>query len=205
MGSGSPATKYSAIAWLGICVLAIAQNPAAGNTPLLESGHVQRDGRSTPYRIRRLPVSSFPELPTAIAAQLDQRGCMIPQTYQAHRPENVVHASLERAGSSDWAILCSAHGTVSLLVFFASAASDPATLASGLETQHLQVRDGSGALGFNWGIDPATPETVHQAQIGMANRPPRLDHDALADSVIDHSTVYRIYREHAWTVTPTAD
>jgi hypothetical protein len=205
MGSYGPATKYSAIALLGICFLATAQNPPADNTPLLESGHIQRDGHSTPYRIRRLPVSSFPDLPANIAAQLEQRGCMIPQTYQAHRPENVVHASLEHAGSSDWAVLCSVQGTVSLLVFFGSASSDPTTLASGLETQHLQGHGQNGLLGFNWAIDPATPEAVHQAQINMAHHPPRLDHDALADSVIDHSTVYRIYKEHAWTVTQTAD
>jgi hypothetical protein len=186
-----------------MCLFAAAQDldPAA----LLESGHVELNGRSMLYRIRRLPVSSFPDLPAAIAGQLDQRGCMIPQTYEAHRPENVVHASLERNGSSDWAVLCSARGTVSLLIFFGSAPGDAITLASGLETQHLQTHDASGVLGFNWGIDPATPDAVHEAQTSMTHRPPRLDHDALADSVIDHSTVYRIYAHHAWTVTPTAD
>ena len=56
-------------------------------------------------------------------------------------------------------------------------------------------------LGFNWGIDPASPEHVHEAQIGMSHRPPRLDHDALADSVIDHRTVYHFFAQNgAWTV-----
>ena len=64
---------------------------------LVRSGQIQVDGRSTPYVIRHLPVSSFPELPEAVAKALNERGCLIPQTYQAHRPENVVEASLERA------------------------------------------------------------------------------------------------------------
>jgi hypothetical protein len=103
-------------------------------------------GHSTPYLIRHLPVSSFPELPAGIVDLLNRRGCTIPQTYEAHRPENVVHASLEHAGSSDWAVLCSVQGTVSLLVFFNGASAggrtaQPVVLASALETERLQAHD----------------------------------------------------------------
>ena len=63
---------------------------------------------------------------------------MIPQTYEAHRPENVIHASLQRAGSSDWAVLCAAKGTVSLLVFFGSEPAAPMELASAQETERLR-------------------------------------------------------------------
>ena len=125
---------------------------------------------------------------------------MIPQTYEAHRPENVIHGSFEKAGSSDWAVLCSAEGTVSLLVFFASALEKPSILAAAPETQRLQVYDLTGILGFNWGIDPATPERVHEAQSNMNPRPPRLDHDALADSVVDYKTVYHYFTKNEWTV-----
>ncbi len=59
-------------------------------------------------------------------------------------------------------------------------------LASAPEKQRLQAYSGSAPLGFNWGIDPASPEQIHQAQIGSANLVLRdVDHDALADSVID--------------------
>src|SRR5208337_163203 len=174
-----------------------------------ETGQIVIPGRSTPYLIRHLPVSSFPELPTGIQDLLNRRGCLIPQTYEAHHPENVVHASLERAGSSDWAVLCSAEGTVSLLVFFGSrsaqAQGQPLVLVSALETERLQAHDPSGVLGFNWGIDPATPEQVHEAQFGMENRPPRLDHDALADSVVDRRTVYHFYAKSAWTLVEMPD
>src|SRR3569833_336683 len=84
-----------------------------------ESGKTSVDGKTVSYLIRRLPVHSFPDLPDAIVHTLTDRGCLIPQTYAAHRPENVVNASFDRAGSSDWAVLCSAQGKVELLVFFA--------------------------------------------------------------------------------------
>jgi hypothetical protein len=177
---------------------------------LTESGQIVVAGRSTPYLIRHLPVSSFPELPEGIVYLLNRRGCLIPQTYEAHHPENVVHASLERSGSSDWAVLCSVDGTVSLLVFFDREAAEistmgvgqseklPVVLAAAPETQRLQAHDPSGVLGFNWAIDPASPQQVHQAQIGMGHQPARLDHDALADSVVEHHTIYHFYAKSAW-------
>jgi hypothetical protein len=39
----------------------------------------------------------------------------------------------------------------------------------------------------------------------MSHPPPRLDHDALADSVIDRRTIYRVFAKGAWTVIDTRD
>jgi hypothetical protein len=190
-------------ALLCACLLVSAQQSDSAN--LNVSGQIILDGHSTPYIIRHLPISSFPDLPPSVQQQLDHRGCLIPQTYEAHSPENVVHASLERPGSSDWAILCSAQGTVSLLVFFSDGSSQPFTLASAPETERLQTHDPSGVLGFNWGIDPASPEQVHDAQLPMRHPPPRLDHDALADTLVDRHTVYHFYLKSAWIVLEMQD
>jgi hypothetical protein len=173
---------------------------AQQSSPLNTSGEVLVAGRSTPYLIRHLPISSFPDLPAAIQQALNRRGCLIPQTYEARKPENVVHASLERPGSSDWAVLCSVEGTVSLLVFLSRSPGEPVTLASAPETERLQQRDSTGTLGFNWAIDHASPEQVHQAQTGMDPRPPLLDHDALADTAVDRRTVYHYHAHGAWTL-----
>jgi hypothetical protein len=175
------------------------------DVPLIERGNLVVDGRSVPYLIRRLPVSSFPALPEQIADVLNRRGCMIPQTYEAHRPENVVHASLEKAGSSDWAVLCSAQATVSLLVFFGSAPGRPTVLATAPEKDRLQAHGADQSLGFNWGVDPASPEDVREAQANLGHRPFRPDHDALADSVIDGKTVYHFYAKDRWTLLDTPD
>jgi hypothetical protein len=169
------------------------------------SGETIINGRSTPYLIRHLPVNAFPQLPAAIQAELIRRGCLIPQTYEAHRPENVVHASLEHKDSSDWAVLCSENETVSLLVFLSSDLGEPTVLATAPETSRLQAHGSSGVLGFDWGIDPASPEQVHEAQLNMRHRPPRPDHDALADSIVDGRTIYRFYSHNAWTTLDTED
>ncbi len=199
--------KYATI--IPLLALALGSLAAGGQdssnstrpTPdqLAESGKVDADGHSSQYLIRRLPVSSFPDLPDTIADILTIRGCMIPQTYQAHHPENVIHASLERPGSSDWAVLCSTQGRVTLLVFFGSVPRKPVTLASAAETNRLQAHDSSRVLGFNWGIDPASPQQVREAQAGLEHRPPLVDHDALGETVLDKRTVYHFYGKSGWT------
>jgi hypothetical protein len=150
-------------------------------------------------------VSAFPQLPAAIDSALTERGCLIPQTYQAHHPENVIQASFERRGSADWAVLCSVRGTVSLLVFFGGRPAQPSVLASAPETERLASQPATGMLGFNWGIDPASPEQVHEAQLNLRRPPPRVDHDAVADTIIDQVTVFHYYSISNWTVLDTQD
>jgi hypothetical protein len=166
---------------------------------LITRGQVTLDGQSHAYVVRHLPPSSFPELPVTVAGALTERQCLIPQTYQAHRPENVIHGSFEKPDSSDWAVLCSANGNVSLLVFFGAAPGKPQALATAPETDRLQPEDPGGPLGFNWGIDTASPAAVREAQIGIMPRPPALDHDAIADSVIDRATIYHYFAKGVWT------
>ncbi len=201
----------SALLLLGLgTVLAAAQAPSslakvdsradAKANPFTESGQITANGRTTSYLIHHLPLSSFPDLPAPIADLLTRRGCMIPQTYEAHRPENVIHGALEHAGSADWALLCSVKGVVTLMVFFASAPDRPIVLATAPETQRLQPHGSSRALGFNWGIDPAPPGEIHDAQTGLDHRPPAPDHDALADTVVDYRTVYHLYTKGGWTL-----
>jgi hypothetical protein len=176
------------------------QPPTSQPPALTESGHTTIDGHAAAFTIHHLPPNAFPDLPAPISSLLASRGCLIPQTYQAHWPENLIHASLEHDGSSDWAMLCSSKGMVALLVFFASAPDHPIVLANASEADHLQPHGSAGILGFDWAIDRASPQQVHDARIGMKPRPSPTDHDALADSTIDGKTVYHFYSKGKWTL-----
>lgn len=190
------------MAMAGATTMQAAQWNAQPMPPLTEHGQVTVAGKPVAYVIRRLPVVSFPDLPAATAAALSARGCMIPQTYEAHQPENVVRGSLEQPGSQDWAVLCAVKGTVTLLVFFGSSPGTAMEIAKAPETERLQAHDPSGVLGFNWGIDAASPDDVHDAQAGLEPRPAPIGHDALADSVVEHRTIYHFYEKRAWTLLP---
>jgi hypothetical protein len=178
-----------------VAVLVRSQAPLRS---LTQTGQIVVAGEPHAYVLHYLPVTSFPQLPPRAAAELTRRGCLIPQTWQARRPENVIKASLEQPGSQDWAALCSVEGTVSLLVFFASG-SEPVVLAEAQELSRLRPIGVGIQYGFNWGIDPATPEQVHQAQAGLLPRPAWLDHDALADISLEGRTTYHFFTRGAWT------
>lgn len=181
------------------------QDSAAATQSFNESGKTNVNGKPVPYLIRRLPVDSFPDLPDPVAATLTQRGCLIPQTYQAHRPENVINASFDRAGSSDWAVLCSAHGTVELLVFFARRPGKAMTVATAPELDRIQRHDSSGVYGFDWGIDAVSPKQVREAQSGLERHPPAVDHDGIADTVLNQKTIYHFYAHDEWTKLDTPE
>ena len=168
------------------------------SNPFNESGRTSVDGKAISYIIRRLPVESFPDLPEAVSTALNGRGCLIPQTYQAHRPENVIHASFDRPGSSDWAVLCSAHGTTELLVFFERIPGKAMMVASAPELERIQRHGSTKIWGFDWGIDPVSPKNVHEAQSASEHHAQRVDHDALADSILEQKTVYHFYTNGQW-------
>jgi hypothetical protein len=186
------------------CICAAAQEPEDALKALVTTGQVTFRGQTRQYIVRHLPPSSYPGLPEAVAGELNRRGCLIPQTYAAHQPENAVQGSFQRADSTDWAVLCSVNGAVSLLVFFGGSAN-ATVLAASPEIERLQPHDSSGVLGFNWGIDAASPQAIHDARKGMSPRPARLDHDALADSIVDRKTIFHYFADNGWSLLDMPD
>ena len=142
------------------CSLVPAQRPEQTPAQLNVSGQIVIDGQPASYLIRHLPVSSFPGLPVELATLLNRRGCLIPQTYEAHHPENVIHASLERAGSSDWAVLCSTRGN---------------GLAAGLLFQRPGRVAGARRRAGNRAAASARPERCSRFQLGHRSRFARSD------------------------------
>lgn len=189
------------IAMLAAAALS-AQQPGPSVT-LVATGRQYFNGVELPYTIRHLPVSSFPDLPAPTANALTRRGCLIPQSYEAHHPENVIHGSFERPDSTDWAILCTEKdGKVSLLVFFSNDLGTPIHIAGTQELGLLQPLPSGKELGFGAAIDSASPERVHDAQNGLTPRPPRLDHDAVVLTFLERNTVYRYFSNGKWTLLP---
>jgi hypothetical protein len=43
--------------------------------------------------VRRLTPAAFPKLPVTIRHDLERRGCLVPQPYEARVPSNVIHGA----------------------------------------------------------------------------------------------------------------
>lgn len=184
------------------CVLAIAATAQVNATPppqteQIETGFTAIHGHPyVPYQIRLLPIFSFPLLPRVVALQLNRMGCMIPQTYEAREPENVIRGSFEKKGSSDWAVLCSVDHVSTLYVLFQSDPEHPIPL------RHQQD---SEWLGTEWSLD-------YGSAWGIARRPPRLmrpsdnaDHDGIEDAFIEQSSTVHYFSDGRWTTLDSSE
>jgi hypothetical protein len=146
--------------------------------------------RMKQYRIRLLPVSSFPQLPAPVVQQLDQRDCMIPQTYEAHQPENVIHGSFEKKGSDDWAVLCSVNHITTLYVFFQS---DP---GNALPLRHQPDTEW---LGVEWSLDYGSAWGIATRPAHLMNPKSNADHDGIEDAFVEHSSTVHYFQNGQWT------
>jgi len=178
--------------------------PSPGSGERIESGQIpSAAGKSVSWRIRLLPLSSFPELPAEVAAQLSRRQCMIPQTYEAMQPENVIHGAFHARGSSDWAALCSVEGTTTLYVFFAGKLDTPVALRSQPDTAWLGADPGQSVQGSAWGIATRTAEQLHSSPELRALL--TIDHDAIDDARLERTLTVRYYQGGKWLTVTTED
>jgi hypothetical protein len=171
--------------------------PGGSNIEQVEQGELQSPGGDrVNYRIRLLPVSSFPDLPAPIAAQLRSRRCMIPQTFEAQAPENVIRGAFRAAGSSDWAVLCSVAGSTTLYVFLAGQADAPLALRSQPDTAWLGAEPGSSIFGSAWGIAVRTAANLRASRQlhGAAD----FDHDGIEDARLERSATVRYCEAGRW-------
>jgi hypothetical protein len=188
--------------------LAAAQSEFSASTQSseqIETGRVRLPtGAEVVYRIRLLPLTSFPSLPPVVAAQLDERKCMVPQTYEARAPENVVRATLERKGSDDWAVLCSVNGATTLYVFFQSQLANPIALRHQRDTEWLGS-EVLGAYGSAWGISRRGPLQIRGARNSLFKGKNTIDHDGIEDTFLEKSSTTHYFQEGSWTTIESAN
>jgi hypothetical protein len=167
--------------------------------------------------ITRLGVSTFPELPSVFARELEALGCLIPQSFSDSLPHNVTHGSFGAAGQEDWAALCSRRGESVILVHWGGPAQCSREVReqtnrgfSGADRNLLQGI-GGGRIGFSRRI--TTTETYHDHgdqgdSAGVAEERPhdvKLDHDAIEDAFLGKASVVWYCKEGKWIALPGAD
>jgi hypothetical protein len=200
--------KHGTVAGLLSALLAASPTMAAqnalppGQVPVanaerIESGQVPSPGGDNiAYRIRLLPITSFPDLPAPVAAELSRRECMIPQSFEAKQPENVIHGSFRAPGSSDWAALCSSREVTTLYVFFASQSASPIALRSQPDSAWLGAEPGSSVFGSSWGI--AVRTSVELRASPELRRGLSIDHDAIDDARLERSLTIHYFQAGRW-------
>jgi len=146
------------------------------------------------YSVVRLPPTAFPELPKNVVAELERRGCTIPQPY-TNRKANVVRGEFAKPGQTDWAVLCSTQGSTSLLVFWNGSATNPVEFAKYSDNPgriDLFIR----SVGRKFIMD-------HYRAYG-GPKPPLIDHQGI-ESGGDSASVVLYYYRGKWLTLTGAD
>jgi hypothetical protein len=101
-------------------------------------------------KIRSLPPSAYPELPSGVVDELERRACQIPQI-QRHKRSNVIQGEFIRPGQADWAVLCMTKQDTSLLVFENGSERQPMEIARNRNTfRSWEIRAVAESFMLNW-------------------------------------------------------
>jgi hypothetical protein len=147
---------------------------------------------------RRLAPSEFSDLPQPVRAELDRRGCSIPQAYTGGPPHNVVRGAFRSAGQHDVAVLCSRARTSAILIFWGGDPRSASEIAAQPDANFLQ-EVAPGRIGFSRAIAAASPESIRQRSRRYADPlPPSVAHDGIHDAFIEKASVVWYWHEGKW-------
>jgi len=151
------------------------------------------DWRRADEAIDRLKPGDFPDLPAELRTALEQRGCTIPQPYDAGgQKKNVISGPFTSAGQTDWAVLCSHEKRSAILVFRGGHSSQVDSLAEEPDLQYLQVVAGGQKIGYSRLLAVAPPKVVRQHF-------PRGNHAGIQDVFIEKASVVWYRSRGKWT------
>jgi hypothetical protein len=156
-------------------------------------------------RIVRLPPSAFRELPANLVRELQRRRCTVPQSVQTKKPHNVIKGSFAKQGQTDWAVLCSARGVSSILVFWGGSETKPAVLAPSEDGGYLQGTSATD-IGYSRQILPVGKRwiMVHYRAYG-GPKPPPIRHQGIDDAFVEKASCTLYFHAGKWIGLAGAD
>src|SRR5574342_241482 len=156
----------------------LARLSLACGTLKAQNAWVKADGDT-----RRLPPSMFARLPRPVRADLERRGCTVPQVWYDSVPGNVITGHFRTPAQTDWAALCSVHRVSTILVYWKGRADSVDELGSAPDKDYLQDV-GGGRIGYSRAVAAAAARTILQDYRSYGGtEPPSLNHQGIEDAV----------------------
>ena len=149
--------------------------------------------------------AAFPELPKNIRADLERRHCKIPQLFQEKKKVNVIHGQFSRPGQMDWAVICQAGKTMSILIFWNGSEINPARFASSNIDATTEFTD-DGATGNIWNISTAGKREIMASYKRFGGpKPPLVDHDGLVSGFAGKASSISYFHNGKWIAWTSSD
>lgn len=177
----------------------------ARETELRAERDFQARAEAAIAKIRRLPVEAFPELPPVVAGVLRARNCRAPQPSSGGVPRNVIRGEFFAKGEAGWAVLCSVNNRTALIAFRNDRDTNPDTLTTGEDRDHLQGLD-ADHIGYSREITAVGRDFImgHYRAYG-GPEPPPIDHHGIDDAFLGKASVTWYFDKGKWQRLQGAD
>ena len=156
--------------------------------------------------VKRIAPASFPNLPPAVASDLERRNCTIPQTYVSPDPHNVAKGSFRERGQTDWAVLCSRDLRSALFIYWGGSPENVETLVEFSPDLGWLQTIGEGEIGFSRSIGTVGEAYIldhHEAYGGP--KPPPIDHDGINHAFAEKASSVLYWYKGSWLSLQGAD
>jgi hypothetical protein len=153
-----------------------------------------------------LRPSEFSDLPASIQRALEQRGCVVPQSYPDSTPHNVVRGRFTSPDEVDIAVLCARDSTTTILVFRGASTDSVAELASQPHADERMAGDSAATFWHSRAIDRADSAYIRtRFERYGGPKPPRIDHEGINDIFVEKASVVWYWYGGRWLQLQGAD
>jgi hypothetical protein len=154
----------------------------------------------------RLNPAGFPNLPRNLAAEVQRRGCTVPQVPMIDGLHNVIKGEFAKPGQTDWAVLCSVDRVSSILIFWNGVETNPAEIARQPDSYRIQSWTGNDNMAYSRNITPVGQASImeHYNAYG-GEKPPSMDHQGIDDAFVGKASEVLYFYQGKWLHLSGAD
>lgn len=186
--------------FLGICLVASIFAISSNAVAQLKAEDFQRADKKTV----RLNPSDF-DLPSYVRTGLEQRGCTIPQPFNAgNEKKNVIKGRFKSAKETDWAVLCSHKRRSSILVFYGPSGQTD-EIADMPDSDYLQVISGGREIGYSRQLAVAAPSAIRRHLARLRQTARNINHDGIENIFVEKGSMIWLRVDGNWKQLTRAD
>jgi hypothetical protein len=165
----------------------------------------QDEWKTADKNVIRLSPKEFTQLPKQIVKDLENRGCIIPQSYAENKKHNVIRGEFRQKGQKDWAILCSQKRISSILIYWNGSIKKVSRISPAEDSTYLQKID-KEKIGFSRIIDVSDAKYIYDHYKAYGGpKPPKITHDGIIDAYAEKASTVLYYHRGKWMELQGAD
>ncbi len=156
---------------------------------------------AAPGNVVSYQPGEFSGVPAWAIAELNARGCRVPQAHHFKKERhNVIRGEFVAKGRVDWAVLCSKNGKSSIVLLSTSKARCTQELAAADDSVYLQqVAPNQQAYSRLIRVAPNSEIAPHVKQIGG------FDHEGIVDEFAEKASTTFYCRDGKWAELQSGD